>query len=115
MAEGFYNFLTNSRNATSAGVEDFAQKYSFRPTPEIVAAMAEKGINISTQRIKVLTPQICKDVDQIVVLCNPALCPDYLLQNTKTILREVPDPFRQDRNLVRQIRDEIEIIVKGLL
>jgi arsenate reductase (thioredoxin) len=115
MAEGFYNFLTQSKNAISAGAEDFAKKYNYRPTPEIIEAIAEKGIDISGQRIKFLTPDVCDDVERIVVLCDKQFCPTFLLNNPKVIFREVTDPFGQKTELICQIRDEIEIIVKALL
>lgn len=115
MAEGFYNFLTGSKEAISAGVEDYAQKYIFHPTPEIVATLTEKGVDISRQRIKPLTESMCGEAERIVVLCYTTLCPDYLLNNQKTIFRKVTDPFKQETSLVRKIRDEIETIVKGLL
>lgn len=115
MAEGFYNFLTKSKDAISAGVEDFTKKYHYKPTPEIIEAMSEKGIDISNQRMKFLTPDMCNNVEQIIVLCDKQLCPTFLLNNKKVIFKEVTDPFGQKTQLIRQIRDEIEIIVKELL
>ena len=115
MAEGFYNYLTNSKLAKSAGVEDFAEKYKYHPTAEIIESMAEKGIDISKQRIKVLTPGVCKTAKRIVVLCKKELCPHYLLSDPKTIFCEVNDPFEKEKGVVNKVRDEIETIVKGLL
>lgn len=115
MAEGFYNFLTQSKDAISAGAEDFSQKYNFKPTSKIIEAMAEKDIDISSQRIKFLTPDMCSDVERIVIFCDKQFCPTFLLNNPKVIFREVTDPFGQKTEFIRQIRNEIETIVKGLL
>jgi protein-tyrosine-phosphatase len=77
--------------------------------------MAEKGIDITAQRIKLATPQMMEQVEQIVVLCDPKFCPSWILQSSKTKLCVVPDPFEKNLNIVRQTRDQIETIVKGLL
>lgn len=115
MAEGFYNFFTQSSQAMSAGVEDFGEKYNFRPTADIVAAMAAKGIDISEQRIKVVSEKMVAEADEIVVLCARSLCPAFITRNTKCIFCEVTDPFGQDVRRVSLIRDEIEMLVKGLV
>lgn len=115
MAEGFYNSFTHTNEAMSAGVEDFAEKYHFRPTREIVDVMAEKGIDISEQRITVLTPGMCEQVARIVVLCAQELCPSFVLHNPKTEILTVDDPFKQSVERLRYVRDQIETIVKGLL
>jgi len=66
IAEAFYNFHTQSNNATSAGVEDFGEKYQHKPTREIIQTMLEKGIDISHQRIDFLTTAMLTKTDQVV-------------------------------------------------
>lgn len=73
--------------------------------------MREKGIDISSQRMKLLTPNMCSEVETIVVLCSPALCPDYLTKNKKVHWCEIQDPFEQDPRTVARIRDQIEQVV----
>lgn len=115
MAEAFYNFHTNTKDATSAGVEDFRKKYHYRPTVEIIHTMLEKGIDISEQRIDLLNTEMVKRVDRIVVLCDKKLCPQFLLSSGKTIFREVQDPHQQSKVAIRQIRDQIESIILELI
>lgn len=114
MAEGFYNSLAPQR-ATSAGIENCAKKYNYRPTPEVVAVMAEKGIDVSQQRIKQLNADMVSQAELVVVLCHRKQCPNYVLNSNKVVFREVKDPFNQDANVVRSIRDEIKTIVEGLI
>jgi protein-tyrosine-phosphatase len=115
MAEAFYNFHTRSNHATSAGVEDFREKYHYKPTREIIEAMLEKGIDISHQRIDFLTPRMLIKTDKVVVLCSKDLCPKFLLDNKKVIFREIEDPHQQDEKTIQRIRDQIEALVVELI
>jgi len=115
MAEAFYNFHTQSNDATSAGVEDFREKYQHKPTREIIEAMIEKGIDISHQQIDFLTPGMLIKTDQIVVLCSKDLCPKFLIENGKVVFREIEDPHRQDKKTIQRIRDQIEEFVLELI
>lgn len=115
MAEAFYNFHTQTNNATSAGIEDFREKYNHKPTREIIEAMLEKGIDISHQRINFLIPGMLTKTDKVVVLCSKDLCPEFLLENEKVIFREIEDPYQQDEKTIQRIRDQIEALVLELV
>lgn len=115
MAESFYNFHTQSNDATSAGVEDFREKYHHKPTREIIETMLEKGIDISHQRIDFLTPKMLTKTDHVVVLCSKDLCPKFLLENEKAVFREIEDPHQQDEKTIQRIRDQIEELVLELI
>lgn len=115
MAEAFYNFQTQSNDATSAGVEDFREKYQHKPTREIIEAMLEKGIEISHQRIDFLIPGMLTKTDKVVVLCSKDLCPEFLLENEKVIFREIENPHQQDEKTIQRIRDQIEALALELI
>jgi len=115
MAEAFFNFHTGTQDASSAGVEDFREKYHHRSTMEIINTMLEKGIDISKQRINYLDQSMVKEADLIIVLCNKDLCPNFLLNSKKVIFREVKDPHQKSENIIRQIRDEIEKLTLKIL
>lgn len=115
MAEGLYNHLSKSTGAISAAVEDFREKYDFRPTAEIVESMSERGIDISKQRMKLVTPEMCDLVDKIVVLCNKKFCPEFLLDNPKAVFREIVDPFGKEKETIGRIRDQIELVVRDYI
>lgn len=115
MAEGFYNSITKSNKAISAGVEDFRKKYHFRPTQEIIQTMEAVGIDISNQEVKVLTQEMLNDVQKIVILCDKSLCPNFLIEDHRTIFRSVKDPHQQKTADIEQIRDQIQQIVLSLI
>lgn len=115
MAEGFYNNFTSSTNGTSAGTNDYGKNYDFRPSPNIIQIMNEVGIDISRQLMKVVSQELIDQAEKIVVLCERERCPDIILTNQKTVYREVEDPFQQDLEIMRKIRDEIRELVKEFL
>jgi len=116
MAEAFYNQMKGKGSAISAGTDDVGEKYNFRPREDIVQVMKEKGIDISTQRIKQITETMLVEVRTIVILCNPELLPDFLKVSSLNILfKEVPDPHESTIEGVREIRDQVEKIILNLL
>lgn len=115
MAQGFYNSLTNSNDAISAGVEDFRLKYNYHPTEEIILAMNEAGVDISKQKIKVLNQRMLKKVNRIIVLCDKLLCPKFLLSDERVIFMTVQDLHQQGVRTIRAIRNQIKAIVLSLI
>ncbi len=116
MAEGFWRYYTGKNNVISAGIEDVAAKYNHHPREDIIEVMKEKDIDISQQRIKQITPKILKDIDCIVVLCNPKLLPDFVKSyDIKVIYKRVPDPYKDTLDGTKQARDQIEGIILDLI
>ncbi len=116
MAEGFYNHFAKGNFATSAGVNDYGQKYNFKPREDIIQVMKEKGIDISEQKIKQVTEEMLQGIEMIVVLCNPDIIPEFLIASgINIVFKNVDDPYESTIEGVRQIRDEIEQIVLDLL
>ena len=123
MAEWYYNFFTNSKLGSSAAiVEDRRVKYNHKPSQSIQDIMLEDGVDISQQRINLLTPDLCQEADKIVLLLaldniksefkihnqSPI---DFLYENynEKLIMYPVSDPYSADkefniftRNLIRE-------------
>lgn len=115
MAQGYYNYFEKQKRAFSAGVVDFRKKYNFRPTKEIIDAMKEEGIDISAHRIKVVTKDLTRDVETIIVLCKSALCPEFIRNDKRTKIYPVEDPFGKETDRIRRIRDQIKEIVLTIL
>jgi arsenate reductase (thioredoxin) len=81
--------------------------------PAVVAAMAEIGIDISSQKPKKLTDGAGRRADVIVTMGCGDECPVY---PGKTYVDwELPDPAGKNVNDVRAIRDDIAGRVDGLL
>ena len=112
MAEAFYNCLTESDNAISAGIDDVFEKYGGQPTEEIIETMAEEGIDISKQRIKQLNEDMLGQAEKVVVLCDKKICPDYLVKSSDKILFiPIKDPQPETQKKVRKIRNKIKNLV----
>lgn len=109
MAAGFMETFGAGRvEVISAGS---APKDSINPVA--VAAMAEKGIDISAQRPKLLTELSVRESDVVITMGCGDACPFYPGKRYEDW--KLDDPAGQGIEVVRQIRDEIEAKVKQLL
>lgn len=115
MAEAFYNNKTGGNFSTSAGVIDVRKKYKYHPTEMIQTLMNEVGIDVSKARIKVVTNTILKNVSKIIILCDRKLCPDFIVNDPRSVFREVNDPHDLNIDSAREIRNQIENIVIKLI
>ncbi len=101
----------------------FAEKYGIESSsagtvpaskvnPTVVEAMKEKGLDISDQIPKMLTPQMINEASLVVTMgCSVAeVCPKPMLaqMQKKLIDWALPDPSGHPIEKVREIRDEIE-------
>lgn len=81
--------------------------------PVAVAAMAERGIDISNKSPKILTPESVQSSDVVITMGCGDACPFYPGKRYEDW--ELDDPAGQPIEVVRQIRDEIENRVLALL
>jgi arsenate reductase len=81
--------------------------------PAVVAAMAERGIDISAETPKKLTDDMGKSADVIVTMGCGDACPVYA--GKRYLDWELPDPAGRSLDEVRPIRDEIAARVESLL
>jgi protein-tyrosine-phosphatase len=111
MAEGFFNqkYAPKGYRAISAGT---------RPTSQInplaVQAMKEVGIDISSQKSKIITEDMIKSSDKSVNMgcVEKEECPLLFINNV--IDWGIEDPKGKPIEKVREIRDEIERRVKEI-
>ena len=109
MAAGFMEHLGEGRvEVLSAGS---APKDSINPVA--VQAMAEKGIDISNRKPKVLTDSSVQQSDVVITMGCGDACPFYPGKRYEDW--KLDDPAGQGIEAVRLIRDEIEGKVKKLL
>lgn len=110
MAEAFFNHHNNNPRfiAMSAGTN---------PTtsikPQVITVMKEKGIDISNQKPKPLTPEMLENAHLIITLGCMQGCPATPAE--KTIDWNLEDPAGRPLNEFRRIRDEIEKRVQQLI
>jgi arsenate reductase len=81
--------------------------------PAVVKAMAEVGIDISSQRPRPLTDEDAQRADTIVTMGCGDACPVY--PGKRYLDWALPDPAGKSVEEVRVIRDEIDGLVRGLV
>jgi len=81
--------------------------------PTAVEAMAEAGVDISSNRPQLWTEAMVRDVDVVVSMGCGDECPVY--PGTRRLDWQLEDPAGQGMEMVRGVRDEIQTLVEELL
>ena len=81
--------------------------------PTAVEAMAEVGIDISSNRPQLWTEAMVRDVDVVVSMGCGDECPVY--PGTQRLDWQLEDPAGQGMEMVRGVRDEIQTLVEELV
>ena len=99
--------------AGRVGVRSAGSEPAEHLNPAVVQAMAEVGIDISSQRPRPLTDEDAQRADTIVTMGCGDACPVY--PGKRYLDWELPDPAGKTVEDVRVIRDDIDRLVRGLL
>lgn len=110
MAAALFNAMADPSRATaiSAGTQP-----ADRVHPEVVAAMQEAGIDISTNRPQLLTEALVRDAALVVTMGCGDACP--YVPGVETADWPVPDPKGRAIAEVRRLRDGIRDRVSRLI
>ncbi|MEK6648330.1 MAG: arsenate reductase ArsC [Actinomycetota bacterium] len=109
MAAAFLSYLSNGAiDVLSAGTQPADQV-----NPAVVEAMKEKGIDLAGQSPKVLTTQMAQESDVVITMGCGDTCPYF--PGKRYLDWKLADPAGQGVEAIRPIRDEIELLVKGLI
>ena len=109
MAAGYLSHLSGGTiEVRSAGSEP-----ADRINPVAVQAMAEEGIDITTEQPKILTTEAVKASDVVITMGCGDTCPYYPGKRYEDWVLD--DPAGQDLDHVRPIRDQIRRRVEGLI
>jgi protein-tyrosine-phosphatase len=81
--------------------------------PAVVAAMDEVGIDLSREFPKPLTEEVVKAADVVITMGCGDACP--ILPGKRYLDWDLPDPAGKSVEEVREIRDEIDLRVRGLV
>ena len=110
MAAALFNVYAdqNQCRGISAGTQPAAQVH-----PEVVEAMREIGIDLSSSNPQKLTPALAQTASVLVTMGCGDACP--FVPGLKTIDWPLQDPRGQSVEAVRAIRDEIHEKVKTLI
>jgi len=109
MALGFFSHLAGDAALAWSGGSEPGTEIN----PSAVAAMAERGIDITGEYPKPWTEEIVKAADVVVTRGCGDACPFH--PGTRYEDWELDDPAGQELEAVRPIRDEIEQRVRALL
>jgi arsenate reductase len=110
MAAAFFNRLVDPRKARaiSAGTHP-----GDRVHPEVVAAMQEQGVDLSTARPQRLTPELAAGAYMLITMGCGDECP--LVPGAKRDDWPLEDPKGKDVATVRSIRDDVRTRVQRLI
>ncbi|MCE9672302.1 arsenate reductase ArsC [Myxococcus stipitatus] len=110
MAAAFFNALVapERARAVSAGTRP-----GERVHPEVVAAMAEVGLDLSEVRPRLLTDELARDARWLVTMGCGEVCPH--VPGSRRDDWPLEDPKGQPVERVREIRDEVRARVVTLL
>jgi protein-tyrosine-phosphatase len=81
--------------------------------PTVVKAMAELGLDMSTQYPKLLADDVVAASDVVITMGCGDACPVY--PGKRYLDWDLPDPAGQPIAMVRRIRDDIRLRVENLL
>lgn len=115
MAEAYYNHFTNSDDAISAGTYEGTPEKFGVPINEVVDVMKEERIDVSNNKVKLVTKEMIDKSDKIFVMCRKSECFDFLLNSKKVVFWKIEDPYGSNIDNFRIIRDLIKIKVKSIL
>ena len=102
MAMGFFKHLAGEQASVYSGGSEPARAVN----PAAIAAMAEKGIDISTEQPKRWTPDMLESADAVITMGCGDTCP--VLPGRRYEEWVLPDPAGLTVDDVRPIRDAIE-------
>jgi protein-tyrosine-phosphatase len=106
---GFFQHLAGDRAVAWSG----GSEPGIAVNPAVVAAMAERGINISKEFPKPWTDETVRAADVVITMGCGDACP--ILPGKRYEEWVLDDPAGQDVASVRPIRDEIERRIRALL
>jgi arsenate reductase (thioredoxin) len=109
MALGFFQHLAGDRAVAWSGGSEPADAVN----PSAVAAMAERGIDISSEHPKRWTDEVVRAADVVVSMGCGDTCPVF--PGKRYVDWELDDPAGRSVAEVRPVRDEIERRVRQLL
>jgi arsenate reductase (thioredoxin) len=112
MAEALFNKLAGGKaEAASAGTQPGAA-----PHPEVVAVMAELGLDVSSHRGEMLTDEMVRAADRVITMgcaVDAEACPAILYAGVEDW--GLDDPKGKSAGEVRAVRDEIRRRVEALI
>jgi len=115
IAEAYFNSLSTSGIATSAGTDPTTPDRYNKPAREVIVIMEEENIDISNHKVKSVTRNMVDDADEVYVLTTKDTCPEFIVSSRKVSYWDIEDPFGSSIVNFRRIRDIINTKVREIL
>ncbi|MDP3727867.1 MAG: low molecular weight phosphatase family protein [bacterium] len=119
MAEAIFNQISKKHKATSAGTKKGrVTGHKLKDFPEhsnLFICMDEIGFNIRNNIAKLLTLEMVRDADKIIVMAEKETWPDYLKKSDKIVFWEIEDMCGQSLDKFRKARDQIKSLIEKLV
>ena len=109
MALGFFQHLAENRAVGWSG----GSEPGIEVNPAAIAAMAERGIDITAEFPKPWTDEVVRAADVVITMGCGDACP--IFPGKRYLNWDLDDPAGKTSDDVRPIRDEIERRVRQLL
>jgi arsenate reductase len=110
MAEAFFNHLADPERASAVSA---GTRPTGRVHPEVVSAMREVGLDLSSANPQLLTADLVRGAELLVTMGCGDECP--YVPGLRRDDWSLPDPKGQPAKRVRAIRDDIKQRVRDLL
>ena len=123
IAKAFYNKLTHSQSADSAGTHVHEPGQTIRERKAASASknfyvldvMRDVGIDMSDYKRQPLDEQHLSNYDMVVSMADKKDTPGWLLRSPKYRYWDVTDPRGQDYEFTAKVRDDIKARVQSLI
>lgn len=122
MAEAFYNHLTNSTDASSAGthvdgVDDTLAEFNERPGVKsfTVDVMRDAGFNLEDKKQKQLTKDMLDKYDLVISMAAKQFTPAWLSSAPNYVYWKIPDPKGRSYVITKHAKDTVEQKVRELV
>lgn len=126
MAQLIFNKLADGKHAASSAGVKVVDKLTLKnregqlikdvPASQYaLKVLNEIDIDASKKTRHQVTQEDAEAADMVVVMIDPKITPEFLTQHNNVVFWKVEDPFEQSLEFTRQIRDQIQKLVKELL
>ena len=122
MAAAFYNQLTNTKDADSAGThvenpgQTLLERKLWRPGHSfVVDVMAESGIDVTKSVSTQLNPDMLKKYGLIVSMAGKRYTPKWLADSPNYMFWKIRDPMGRSHDATARARDIVKKNIEELI
>lgn len=122
MAAAFYNHLTGTHDADSAGTavelhgETLGDRQKRRGGTTVIDVMKEEeDIDIASSEQTQITEEMLDNYDHVISMAQHEHTPEWLRNNPKYTFWEVEDPGGKNRSKTQEAKNQIKLLVRELI